>query len=274
MKTNNKLILSSTLLLASIPFTNLAVAGASCSDLPKADELKTVFTSVTNGTTENPFPNGGRGHHGWLTLVDAKGVVCAVVTSAPAGTDVTTDMSGIGHREQSARKANTSTSFSNNEVALASGNLYVPSMPGGQLFGTTLSDLDSHAVNGHNSDRWGTPRDPMIGKIVGGYLPVAGGLPLYDKNKKKAGAIGVSGDTFCTSHVVAWKVREKLAGGSYGVANVPGGVANGYTNDALIQDIDPTQVPGTAAYSPSGFGFVECLNNPTDENDGGSIDGN
>lgn len=237
-----KVLLISALAVAGMSVVNTASAGATCKDLPKASELKSLFIQVNNGTAENPAPNGGRAHHGWLTLVDSKGTVCAVVTSAPDGIDVTTDMSGIGHREQSAKKANTSVAFSNNEVALASGNLYVPSMPGGQLFGIVLSTLDSPVINGNDSTKWGTPKDPMIGKIVGGYLPVAGGLPLYNSSKKKVGAIGVSGDTFCTSHVVAWKIREKLAGGAYSVANVPGGVANGYTNDALIQDIDPAQV--------------------------------
>jgi len=260
-------------LIAGSAFAGSAMANT-CAALPKADELKKLFVQVSVGTAENPTPNGGRAHHGWLTLVDSKGVVCAVVHSAPAGIDVTTDMSGIGHREQSAKKANTSVSFSNNEVALASGNLYVPSMPGGQLFGTISSTADSLAINGSDSAKWGTTKDPMIGKIIGGYAPIAGGLPLYNSAKKKVGAIGVSGDTFCTSHVVAWKVRELLAGGSYGVANVPGGIANGYTNDALVQDIDPAQVPGTAAYSKGGFGFVQCLNNPTNANDGGSIEGN
>jgi hypothetical protein len=147
-------------------------------------------------------------------------------------------------------------------------------MPGGQLFGTSLNSIDSILLNGTNSSLWGTTSDPMIGKIVGGYLPVAGGLPLYNSNKKKVGAIGVSGDTYCTSHVVAWKVRQQLAGGAFSVANVPGGVANKYSNDALIQDINPSAAPGSLAYSPSGFGFVKCLNNPTNANDGGSIQGN
>ena len=269
-----KILLVSTLALLGISVVNTAMAGATCKDLPKSSELKSLFSQVANGTSANPTPNGGRAHHGWLTLVDSKGIVCAVVTSAPDGIDVTTDMSGIGHREQSAKKANTSVAFSNNEVALASGNLYVPSMPGGQLFGTILSTLDSVAINGTDSTKWGTDKDPMIGKIVGGYAPVAGGLPLYNSSKKKVGAIGVSGDTFCTSHVVAWKIREKLAGGGYSVANVPSGIANGYTNDALVQDINPAQVPGTTAYSKGGFGFVQCLNNPTNANDGGSIEGN
>jgi uncharacterized protein GlcG (DUF336 family) len=272
MKT--KLLVASILALANTAFVSSAMAGATCKDLPKAFELRKLFVQVTG--TPGTFPNGGRGHHGWLTLMDSQGVVCAVVNSMSNSGDVTTDMSGIGHREQSAKKANTSVAFSNNEVALASGNLYVPSMPGGQLFNTILASLDSKEINGNPGEihKWGTANDPMVGKVVGGYLPLAGGLPLYDKNKKKVGAIGVSGDTYCTSHVVAWKIREKLRNGAYTVANVPGGVANGYTNDALIQDIAPANAPGSAAYSPSGFGFVQCLNNPTNETDGGSIDGN
>ena len=41
---------------------------------------------------------------------------------------------------------------------------------------------------------------------------------------KKVGAIGVSGDTSCTDHAVAWKIRHLM-----GFDNVvPGGFVSGY----------------------------------------------
>ena len=45
------------------------------------------------------------------------------------------------------------------------------------------------------------------GKRVGGINVFGGGLTLY-RNRKKVGAIGVSGGTSCTDHVVAGKVRQ------------------------------------------------------------------
>jgi hypothetical protein len=50
-----------------------------------------------------------------------------------------------------------------------------------------------------------------------------GGLALYKKGVK-VGAIGVSGDTSCTDHATAWKLRALL-----GFDNVPAGFISGYS---------------------------------------------
>ena len=72
-----------------------------------------------------------------------------------------------------------------------------------------------------------------------------GGLPLYDKSGKIVGALGVSGDTSCADHVIAWKTRHSL-----GLNIVPMGVAPG-SNDNLIFDIQN-------GVSGSGFGHPDC----------------
>ena len=90
-----------------------------------------------------------------------------------------------------------------------------------------------------------------------------GGLALY-YGGKKVGAIGVSGDTSCTDHVVAWKVRTLLRGDG-----VP---PNSIHLDKMIQDITYDQSTGLIIKaSSSGFGHPTCLNNPDASNDGGSI---
>lgn len=263
-----KCLLATTLLLTG---TTTAFAGATCKDLPKAAELKSTLLSVL---AKNDY--GGDGHPAWMTLVDASGTVCAVVTSInnpAADADVTTTMSGLGHRVLSAHKANTSNTYSHDHIALASGNFYWLTLPGGAMYGTTLPAMTD--VSTGDPMLWGTKHDPMVGKRVGGFSALAGGLPLFNSNKHKVGAIGVSGNPFCTAHTVAWKVREALAHGIYGVANVPGGVANGFTNDALIEDVTPDKSgvggPGTSA---SGFGYPTCNFNPPDATDDGSIVGN
>jgi hypothetical protein len=106
----------------------------------------------------------------------------------------------------------------------------------------------------------------MIGKRVGGFNAMGGGLALYDANKKKVGAIGVSGDASCTAHIVAWKVREALANGAYSVANLPwgpigDGSANNPFSDALVQDL-VANPDGGPSFSPSGLGHPVCENNP------------
>ena len=57
--------------------------------------------------------------------------------------------------------------------------------------------------------------------------------------------LGVSGDTSCADHVVAWKTRHSL-----GLDNVPMGVAPG-PSDNLIFDIQQ-------GASSSGFGHPTC----------------
>jgi hypothetical protein len=87
----------------------------------------------------------------------------------------------------------------------------------------------------------------MVGKKIGGVNVFGGGLGLYSASGAIVGGIGVSGDTSCTDHVVAWKVRHAL-----NLDNVLNGVAPG-NSDNIIQDI-------AGGVSPSGFGHPECLN--------------
>lgn len=251
-------------------FSGSSLAYTSCKELPKAAALKKVFIDVIN---DKSSPSGGDGHPAWMTLVDASGTVCAVVTSLEGDSDVTTNMSGLGHRLGSAYKANTSNTYSHDKIALSTANLYTLVLPGGPMAGHTLPTFFD--PNTGNPETWGTPKDPMVGKRVGGFMALAGGLPLFDKDRHKVGAIGVSGNPYCTAHTVAWKVREKLGNGAYGVANLPGGIANGFTNDAMIQDYTPDPTgSGGPGKSASGFGYPTCSWNPPDATDGGSIEGN
>jgi hypothetical protein len=50
----------------------------------------------------------------------------------------------------------------------------------------------------------------MVGDKIGGINVFGGGLALYDKNKNLVGGVGVSGDTSCEDHMVAWRVRHNL----------------------------------------------------------------
>lgn len=260
----SKCLLTSALLLVGASFATSAVAGAVCADLPKADELKSALVAADTG----PQDNGGINVPKWLVLVDTSGIVCAVVHSMPAGGDITADIP-LAHRPFAAEKAFTAGSFSHNGAGLSSANLYMATQPGGSL--ASGSDLHSNTnfLMG-NPKTFGTAQDPMIGKRVGGFNAMAGGLTLYNASKKKVGAIGVSGDASCTAHLVAWKVREALANGAYTYANIPWGPSATQT-DALVQDIvaDPNGGPGL---SPSEFGHPKCENNPTPAQAGVAIE--
>jgi hypothetical protein len=65
----------------------------------------------------------------------------------------------------------------------------------------------------------------MIGRRIGGVNVFGGGLALYSASGKLLGGLGVSGDTSCTDHIIAWKLRDAL-----NLDNVPGGVADGTDN--------------------------------------------
>jgi len=47
-------------------------------------------------------------------------------------------------------------------------------------------------------------------KKIGGVNVFGGGLALYDAAGKVIGAVGVSGDTSCADHNIAWSTRKNL----------------------------------------------------------------
>jgi uncharacterized protein GlcG (DUF336 family) len=208
-------------------------------------------------------PNGGLDFPMWLTLVDDSGAVCEVVNSLTGSQSALKDI-WLGSRVISAQKANTANSFSTGALSLSTANLFSAVQPGGSLYGLQHSNpVDATAAYEGIASQFGTTVDPLKKQRIGGINVFGGGLTLYNGSGVKVGAIGVSGDTSCTDHVVAWKVRDLVAGGAFGFANVPGGVAGGQ-KDALIQDI-------TGGVSAGGFGHPTCLNNPLNVDDGGSI---
>ena len=80
----------------------------------------------------------------------------------------------------------------------------------------------------------------------------AAGWRLYSQNVRKlVGGLGVSGDTSCTDHIIAWRVRDLLQ-----LDNVPAGVA-GASGDNMINDfIFDSRT--TQTLSPSGYGHPTC----------------
>src|ERR1035438_8528286 len=54
----------------------------------------------------------------------------------------------------------------------------------------------------------------MVGSKIGGVNVFGGGLALYATGKVIVGGVGVSGDTSCTDHDVAWRLRHKSGYGS------------------------------------------------------------
>lgn len=187
--------------------------------------------------------NGGLNLDMWATVVNRDGVVLAVVFTGDGRGD-----QWPGSRVISAQKANTANAFSLSGLALSTANLFSAVQPGGSLFGLQESNpVDPDVAYGGRSSTYGTPRDFMVGKKIGGVNVFGGGLALYDASGRIVGAVGVSGDTSCADHNIAWKVRDFLQ-----LDYVPGGVSP-TADDNIIYDI-------TGGVSANGFGHPDCGN--------------
>jgi uncharacterized protein GlcG (DUF336 family) len=185
--------------------------------------------------------NGGLDNNEWAAVVNRDGIVCAVAYSGSKADD-----QWLGSRAIAAEKANTANSFSLKDKSIATANLYAGAQPGGILFGAGLSNPPAPSVLYAGSPQdYGTPHDPMIGRAIGGVIVFGGGLALYDGNGI-VGALGISGDSSCADHNVAWRVRHLL-----GLDHVPAGVSPNM-KDAIIYDIGPD------GKSASGYGHPKC----------------
>lgn len=219
---------------------NAAVKGG-CSELPNHELLQKTLVEVSASGNGGLFtPNAM-----WATLVARDGTVCAVARNGDAWP---------GSRVISAQKANTANAFSNIHLSLSTANLFSAVQPGGSLFGLQHSNPvaanDAYAGNSH---QWGTSKDALVGKRIGGVNVFGGGLALYRAgNKAVIGAIGVSGDTSCTDHIIAWRIRSALR-----LDFVPGGVSPA-SDDNVIHDI------GDNGKSAGGFGHPVCAPKATE----------
>jgi uncharacterized protein GlcG (DUF336 family) len=219
---------------------------ARCSGLPDYQKLKDTLTAVVKQGKES---NSGMGNPEWAALVNRDGIVCAVVFSGPDRS-----VEWPGSRLIAAEKANTANALSGPNFAFSTANLFTPAQPGQSLYGlTTSAPPNGPAAFAGPPEAYGQQNDPLVGKPIGGIIVFGGGLALYDSKGKIAGGLGVSGDTSCADHVIAWKVRHEL-----GFDHVPYGVAPGQ-NDNMILDIQN-------GASASGFGHPSCKGGkPADE---------
>lgn len=218
--------------------------------MPSHAELQeSVSTVVEEGG------NGGLAFHMWATVVNRDGFVCAVAFSGEHR-----GQQWPGSRVISAQKAHTANAFSQppdgigggpggvfQGLSLSTANIYSAVQPDGSLYGLQHSNpVDPAAAYAGNAALAGQSNDPLVGKKIGGVNVFGGGLALYTEDAL-LGAVGVSGDTSCTDHVVAWKMRD-----GFELDFIPSGVlpkpAGG---DNIIHD----RVDGVSA---SGFGHPTC----------------
>lgn len=239
-------LLGSALVMAS----QAHAATNECSVLPDQAKLKAALEKAVADEAS------GLNLHMWASSVARDGTVCAIAYSGKSA-----GAQWLGSRVISAQKANTANAFSldsssasnksgmDKGLALSTANLYSAVQPGGSLFGLQHSNpVDTQlAYRGSFSD-FGTVKDPMVGGRVGGVNVFGGGLPLYAAGAKLVGAVGVSGDTSCADHRIAWRVRNNL-----GLDHLKG--VNGVSGDAGRPD---NIVYLAAGEAPNGFKHPNC----------------
>jgi len=203
-----------------------ASAGTGCTIAPDVvrslqAQLATVVT-LDNGGLFSP-------NRMWSAVVDRAGTLCSVIYIGDAWP---------GSRAIAIAKAETGNDFSNTALAISTANLYAPTQPGGSLYGLNNSNPFNPELLKNNEG---------LGDDPGGIITFGGGLALY-KGGKVIGGLGVSGDTSCADHVIAYRMRRAA-----GLDAIPAG-PNSSGNDNI--EYPPAGSP------PTGFQQPHCL--PTD----------
>lgn len=256
--------------------TSLITVPPSCSERGLAPADYATFKAKLKLAVQ-ATGNGGLGFNMWATIVARDGTVCAVAFSGNSLTD-----QWLASRVISAQKAFLANSLSlgavsgastKGNLAVSTANWYSAVQPGGSLYGLQHSNPvaaaeaygDRFGEDETNTATYGTPNDPMVGLVIGGVNVFGGGLALYF-GTTRVGGVGVSGDTSCTDHMVAWRLRHALnldflkSGGITG----PAALFAGDTThpDNIIFDIKANPNGGTGI-STSGFGHPKCgINDP------------
>ena len=111
--------------------------------------------------------------------------------------------------------------------------------------------VDTRLAYQGKASRYGDSKDPMAGSKIGGVNVFDGGLGLYNSEGELVGAVGVSRDTSCEDHNVAWRTRDPL-----GLNFVPAGLSI-TGDDSIIFDISDAGHGNPEG--ASGFGHPVCL---------------
>jgi len=196
--------------------------GSDCDCLPSAADLKNLLRNAPGSGGE-----AGGLFHGtrmWGAVVNRSGQICALAVSTDDPTQAWPGSQAIAKS-----KAYTANAFSLDVLPLSTARLYTFTQPGHSLWSLGQS-------NPFNPRFLAPPIEAAEAskKIEGGLIFFGGGVPLY-KIGKIIGGLGVSGDTSCTDHEIAKRVRAAAG------LNPPGG--------PLVDDISYSSVDGASAFT-------------------------
>jgi uncharacterized protein GlcG (DUF336 family) len=172
-----------------------AAANATCTAVPDAAALKGWLTAAptSDGNAGGLFG----GQRMWAAVVNRDGEICAYTTSTADPTQVWPGSQAIAKA-----KAYTANAFSLDALALSTARLYTFTQPGHSLWSLGQSNLFDAAKLLAPSQGGGDSN-----QIAGGLIFFGGGVPLYNAAGQIVGGLGISGDTSCTDHEIAKRVR-------------------------------------------------------------------
>jgi uncharacterized protein GlcG (DUF336 family) len=177
-----------------------------CAGLPTAAQLK-AFLKAAPGAGH--VPDAGGLFHGdrmWGAVVNRDGKLCSFATNQDDSSQVWPGSQAIAKA-----KAYTANAFSLDSLALSTANLYTFTQPGHSLWSLGQSNpFNPDFLAGTGGQGGGQ------NQIAGGLIFFGGGVALYSGGKV-IGGLGVSGDTSCTDHEIAKRVRNAAG------LNPPGG---------------------------------------------------
>ena len=216
-------------LLSTAPLVS-AVASPGYAEQPRTCSIPSNVVSNVQGQLASVVQSGNGGifkpNRMWSAVVDRVGRLCSVIVTGDAWP---------GSRAIAIAKAFTANGFSNDGLALSTANLYSATQPGGPLYGLN----DSNPFN-----PFFLPPEIGVGFVAGGIITFGGGVALYSGGKV-IGGLGVSGDTSCADHAIAYRMRHAA-----GLDAIPAGVGlNGTDNIVYIP----------AGQPPSGYAQPHCL---------------
>lgn len=237
--------------LAMVPLIGLAHEGEDhgvvdiCPNAASRAAIHSILKSLlTDARNEE---NGGFGFDMWGAVVNRDGVVCAVAYSGEDRGD-----QWPGSRIIAAQKANTANAFSLPGFALSTANLWEATQPGGSLFGLQASNpINTDVAYAGPSENYGADNDPMVGHKIGGVNVFGGGLALYNADGVLLGGLGVSGDSSCADHNIAWRVRMAAHLDFVPAGPHDSGVSEENTSDQIIY-------VGAVGSSAPGFAHPDC----------------
>jgi uncharacterized protein GlcG (DUF336 family) len=201
---------------------------ADCRGLPTAHQLKQLLAAApaTGGDAGGLF----HGERMWGAVVNRSGEICAFTTSTDNPTQVWPGSQAIAKA-----KAFTANAFSLDALALSTARLYTFTQPGHSLNSLGQSNLWNPEFTAPPSGSGGGRHE-----IAGGMIFFGGGVALY-RGGAIIGGLGISGDTACTDHEIAKRVRAAAS------LNPPGGAA--------VDDITYSSADG-----PGVFTHPLCVN--------------